>query len=169
MQWYLDRLAELKKAEPVYSVCGDDCAVCPRYLARTEEELRQTAEFWMKAGWRDRVVSNAEIRCGGCGSRGVCSFMILPCLREHQAGACKECPEYACGRIADMLIRSAKKEEQCRAACESEDEFAMLRRAFYEKETNLREKPCQVNESVSSDNHGRFTESQEKGRHLIRR
>ncbi len=144
MKWYEARLRELEKTEPVYSVCGDDCAVCPRYLAETEKELRETAEFWLKAGWRDRVVSNEEIRCGGCGSRGTCAFMLLPCLQDHNVGACADCPEFECGRIADTLKRSAEKERQCRAACGSGAEFAMLRRAFYEKEKNLREKPCRA-------------------------
>ncbi len=45
MKWYKDRLESLRDAEPVYSVCGYDCAVCPRYLARTEEELHETAVF----------------------------------------------------------------------------------------------------------------------------
>ena len=61
MKWYVSRLKELENAAPIISVCGDDCAVCPRYLARTEEELHETAVFWYKAGWRDHVVSNEEI------------------------------------------------------------------------------------------------------------
>ena len=144
MEWYRKRLKDLEHAKPVYSVCGDDCAVCPRYLARTEDELRETAEFWMKAGWRDRVVSNDEIRCNGCGSRGKCSFMLIPCLREHGVSACRECSEYPCDKIAEMLSCSAEKEMQCRAACENETEFDMLRRAFYHKELNLQEKPCRL-------------------------
>lgn len=56
MKWYMDRIPELEKAVPIISVCGDDCAVCPRYLAQTEEELHETAIFWNKAGWRDRRV-----------------------------------------------------------------------------------------------------------------
>ena len=40
MNWYIKRLKELEKAEPLYSVCGDDCAVCPRYIAKTEEEFK---------------------------------------------------------------------------------------------------------------------------------
>lgn len=137
MKWYTERLEELAKAEPVYSVCGDDCAECPRYVARTEDELQQTAEFWHRAGWRDRVVSNGEIRCTGCGSRPTCSFMLLPCVKEHGVERCRDCMEYPCGRIATTLAASESKKEQCRAACESDAEFAMLVRAFYEKEKNL--------------------------------
>jgi len=137
MKWYRARLPELAKAEPIYSVCGDDCAVCPRYLARTDEELRETAEFWHRAGWRDRVVSNEEIRCAGCGSRPTCSFMLLPCVKEHGVEKCSGCGEYPCGKIHATLASSKSKKQQCRAACESDEEFAMFVRAFYEKEKHL--------------------------------
>lgn len=76
MKWYSDRLDELENAAPVLSVCGDDCAVCPRYLARTEDELRETAVFWYKAGWRDRVLPPEEMRCRE----------FLPQLDEANAG-----------------------------------------------------------------------------------
>ena len=94
MKWYTDRLKALEHEEPIISVCGDDCAVCPRFLARTEEELHETALFWYRAGWRDRVVGNGEIRCTGCGCRPTCSFMLLPCTRDHGVSACRDCPEF---------------------------------------------------------------------------
>lgn len=142
MKWYVDRLEELESAEPRYSVCGDDCAVCPRFVARTDEELLETAVFWNRAGWRDRVLSGDEMRCAGCGSRGMCSFKLISCVREHQVRACRECPEYPCAKIERMLEGSEAKKPGCRAACESDEEFRMFCRAFYEKEANLREKPC---------------------------
>lgn len=138
MQWYLERLDAFSKTTPIYSVCGDDCAVCPRYLAKTEEELHQTAVFWHQVGWRDKVVSNDEIRCQGCGSRQTCAFMLLPCVQEHGLSSCTDCSEHPCGKIAKMLDKSAEKEAQCRSACENERLFAMLKRAFYEKEKNLK-------------------------------
>lgn len=137
MKWYQARLNELAKAEPIYSVCGDDCAVCPRYIARTDDELRETAEFWHRAGWRDRVVSNEEIRCAGCGTRQTCSFMLLPCVKEHGVERCSSCGEYPCRKIHKTLASSNIKKEQCRAACASDEEFAMLVRAFYEKERHF--------------------------------
>ncbi len=137
MQWYKDRLDELSRTAPILSVCGDDCAVCPRYLARTDEELHQTAVFWHKAGWRDHIVTNEEIRCGGCGTRGACAFMLMPCLKEKGLNQCTDCPQHPCGKITDMLLRSADKEAQCRKACGDEAFFAMMKRAFYEKEKNL--------------------------------
>lgn len=138
MKWYIERLEALERAEPIYSVCGDDCAVCPRYVARTEEELHATAVFWHRAGWRDRVVSNEEIRCTGCGSRATCSFMLLPCAREHGVDACRECPGFECGKVRDTFARSEAKKRQCEQACDTPEEFRMLCRAFYEKEKNMR-------------------------------
>lgn len=137
MQWYLDRLDELDAATPVYSVCGDDCAVCTRHLAKTDEELHRTALFWYQVGWRDRVVSNDEIRCRGCGTRQSCAFMLLPCLQEKGLDQCSECSEHPCDKIRRTLAQSAEKEAQCRKACPNDRMFAMLKRAFYEKEKNL--------------------------------
>ena len=38
----------------IIAACGNDCAACPRYVAhpyeKTDEELRHTAELWMKIG-----------------------------------------------------------------------------------------------------------------------
>ena len=138
MKWYIDRLKSLESAEPIISVCGDDCAVCPRYLAQTVEELHETAVFWYRAGWRDRVVSNDEIRCTGCGCRPACSFMLLPCTRAHGVGACRDCPEFECDKVRDTYERSEAKKRQCESACDSPEEFRMLCRAFYEKERNMR-------------------------------
>lgn len=138
MKWYEDRYDELKKAQPILSVCGDDCAVCPRYLAQTDEELHETALFWKKAGWRDHVVENDEIRCTGCGCRPACTFMLLPCTREHGVSMCYECSEFLCDKVKDTLERSQQKMQMCREACDSEKEFELLKRAFYEKEKNMK-------------------------------
>lgn len=140
MKWYLDRLAKLEKTEPIISVCGDDCAVCPRYLAETEDELRETAVFWYKAGWRDHIVSNEEISCSGCGCRPICGFMLLPCTREHGVKTCRDCSAFECDKIKRMYALSDAKKGQCERACDSPEEFRMLCRAFYEKEKNLRSK-----------------------------
>lgn len=137
MKWYIDKLEEIKKNEPIISVCGDDCAVCPRFLAETDEELHEVAVFWHRIGWRDRVVSNEEIKCTGCGCRPSCSFMILPCQKEKGVTDCKKCGEYRCELIEKMLVGSYEKEKMLRSVCESEEEVQMLKRAFYEKKENL--------------------------------
>ena len=134
MKWYVEKYDKLKNAKPIISVCGDDCAVCPRFLAETEEELHETAEFWFKAGWRDHVVTNEEIRCTGCGCRPNCSFMLLPCTKEHKVTKCRECGEFPCDKVKKTLSGSREKMAKCQAACESEKEFELFKRTFYEKE-----------------------------------
>ena len=137
MKWYVERLDQLKKTAPIYSICGDDCAVCPRFLAQTDDELHETALFWHRAGWRDHVVTNDEIKCTGCGCRPACAFMLLPCAKEHGVEVCKECGEFPCAKINRMFVNSEEKKLACRKACECEEEFEMFVRAFYEKEKNI--------------------------------
>lgn len=116
MNRYIDKLEQLKSLPPIISVCGDDCAVCPRYLAKTEEELHETAIFWHKVGWRDSVVSNEEIKCTGCGSRPTCSFDLLPCTKEHGVNKCRECGQFQCERVKACIEGSKEKMQQCRQA-----------------------------------------------------
>ena len=138
MKWYIERPERLCDVEPIISVCGDDCAVCPRFLAETDEELHETAVFWYKVGWRDHVVSNDEIRCTGCGCRPECGFMLLPCTKEHRVKMCRECENFECDRVKRVFEASDEKKKMCEKACESPEEFQMFVRAFYEKEKNLR-------------------------------
>jgi hypothetical protein len=64
--------------------------------------------------------------------------MILPCLKEHAVSKCRDCNEYPCEKIDDMLRRSETKGEECRRCCTDEAEWQLLKRAFYEKEKNLK-------------------------------
>lgn len=43
------------------TLCGDNCIYCPRYNAKTEEELNKVAELWYRVGMRDRIVSADEM------------------------------------------------------------------------------------------------------------
>lgn len=137
MKWYTDKYDKLKNAQPIISRCGDDCAVCPRYLAKTDEQLHETAVFWKKAGWRDRVVSNEEISCTGCGSKGVCAFGLLDCTKQHNTDNCKECSKFPCKKIKAAIENSDETKAACKNACESEKEFELFCRSFYEKEKNI--------------------------------
>ncbi len=96
------------------SLCGDDCLACPRYNARTDEELRAVAELWYRVGWRDRVVSNDEIACTGCDSYKECSYRLVECVREHGVEKCSRCGEFPCRKIGDLLRKSAEYQQRCR-------------------------------------------------------
>ena len=99
--------------EEKITLCGDNCVECPRYKARTAEELAAVAELWYRVGWRDRVVSNEEIACAGCSIHKQCTYQLVECTREHGVCKCSLCGEFPCGKIHAMLERSAAYQARC--------------------------------------------------------
>ncbi|MBQ9948308.1 MAG: DUF3795 domain-containing protein [Oscillospiraceae bacterium] len=123
--------------EEKITLCGDNCIECPRYNAHTEKELEAVAELWYKVGWRTCVVSNEEIACSGCSSHKQCTYQLVECTKEHGVNKCNQCNEFPCAKINDMLERSNEYKIKCKEVC-SEQEYAVLERAFFNKENNLK-------------------------------
>lgn len=119
------------------TLCGDNCIYCPRYNARTDDELKRVAELWYKVGWRDKVVSNEEIQCTGCSSHKQCTYRLVDCTKEHGVEKCSQCGEFPCEKIDDMLKRSEQYRRICEKVC-TKEEFALLEKAFFDKENNLK-------------------------------
>ena len=117
--------------------CGDDCLACPRYNAKTDAELSDAAELWYRAGWRDSIASNDEMRCNGCTSDKNCTYKLVDCTRQHNVEKCRLCAEFPCDKIREMLERSEKYCQKCREVCSAE-EFETLSKAFFNKEENLK-------------------------------
>lgn len=118
------------------TLCGDNCLECPRYLARTDEELKKVAELWYRIGWRDRIVPPDEIRCTGCSSNKRCTYMLVECVKKNGVEKCNQCPEFPCRKIDRMLKRSLNYQKKCMELC-SQEEYAMLEKSFFNKEENL--------------------------------
>lgn len=118
------------------ALCGDNCMECPRYRAKSEDELRQTAELWYRVGWRDRIVSNEEIRCTECSSYKQCTYHLVECTKEHHVEKCNQCGLFPCEKINDMLERSQAYQQKCRELC-TDEEYEKLERAFFDKKNNL--------------------------------
>ncbi len=119
------------------TLCGDDCMQCPRYNARTEEELAKVAELWYRAGWRESVLPPEEMRCDGCSSHRKCTYGLVECTRSHGVERCNQCALFPCEKLAAMLERSEKHQEHCRQVCTPE-EYCVLERSFFNKEENLK-------------------------------
>lgn len=117
--------------------CGDDCLCCPRYLAKTQEELEKVAELWYRVGWRDRILPAQEMKCSGCSSHKQCSYHLVECIQEHGVEKCSKCAQFPCEKIHNLLSRSAGYEETCRRVCSAE-EYAALEKAFFRKEEYLK-------------------------------
>ena len=126
--------------EIIIAACGNDCSACPRYTAhpyeKTEEQLRHTAELWMKIGYRDHLVSNEEIACSGCKPENWCRYGVAKCCEEKGISNCSECYEYPCDNMKECFEVTKSFEPMCRKVC-TDEEYEMLKRAFFEKEMNL--------------------------------
>ena len=124
----------------IIAACGNDCASCPRYneapLVKTPEQLHQTAVLWQKIGYRDNVVSNEEISCSGCKPENWCRYRIASCVSSRGIGNCGECEQYPCDNFRSCLEVTSSFEPACRKAC-TEEEYAVLRKAFFMKKENL--------------------------------
>ena len=126
----------------IIAACGNDCSVCPRYTVppyeKTDEELRHTAELWMKIGYRDHTVSNEEIACTGCRPVNMCRYRVIGCCEEKGIGTCAECADFSCEIMKECFLVTASFIPRCREVC-SAAEFDRMRKAFFEKEQNLKE------------------------------
>ena len=120
----------------IIAVCGNDCAACPRHLPKSEAELRHTAELWAKIGYRDHVVSNAEIACTGCSPSNWCRYGIAECAAARRVSTCGSCPDYPCEKTRACLMGTESFVPACREVCDA-GEWDVLQRAFFEKKRNL--------------------------------
>ncbi len=131
-----------QQMDRIIAPCGNDCAACPRYAAhpceKTEEELRHTAGLWMKIGYRDRIVTNEEISCTGCKPENWCRYHVVGCCEDKGIKSCAECGAYPCANLKDCFSVTKSFEPRCRQVC-TQKEYDALRRAFFEKEQNLKE------------------------------
>lgn len=132
-----------KQQGQIIAACGNDCAACPRYIGhsyeKSQEELQHTAELWLKIGYRDRVVSTDEISCMGCKPENWCRYHVAACCMEKGIETCADCEEYPCDNMKECFEITGSFEPMCRKVC-SEDEYLQLKKAFFEKEENLRKR-----------------------------
>jgi hypothetical protein len=127
-----------RKATPIIFPFGRPKGdACPRYTAKTPEELRGVAELLYRMGWRDTILPPEEIVCSGCTSEKTCEYGIVECQRTKEISKCKQCPDFPCPRINEMLETTRRFEKRCKEVC-SAAEYAFLTEAFFEKEDNLR-------------------------------
>ena len=122
--------------EDKITLCGDNCVYCPRYNAHDENNLNDVAKLWYKVGWRDKIVTNEEIRCNGCSSHIKCTYQLIDCIKGRDIDKCNQCHEFPCEKIERMLNQMKIYQKKCREVC-SDKEYTELEKAFFEKERNL--------------------------------
>ena len=120
--------------------CGDVCDYCPRYIATrsgSEEQLREVAALWHRAGARSEERPPEEMICHGCCPEKACPYGITECAREKGVANCGECEDYPCERLSRPFERLKTGPERWRKACSSEEEYERIRKAFHQKKENL--------------------------------
>jgi hypothetical protein len=72
--------------------CGDDCELCPRYIAtksKNREKLKEAAILWKKVGLKDHTATPEEMICSGCASLETCHYNdICECARDKDIDNC---------------------------------------------------------------------------------
>jgi hypothetical protein len=137
--------------------CGNDCTVCPRYIATQISDvlkLNEVAELWYKLGWRDKIVPVEEITCYGCSSSNFCSYGIQKCASEKNVDNCGKCNDYPCNLSLKTFERTQIYTESIKGKC-SDELYQCLMTAFFLKKENLDKAHSQ------SQNVKRFTENGE--------
>ncbi len=119
------------------TLCGDDCLKCPRYTAKTDEELSAVAELWYRIGWRESILPPDEMRCCGCSPEKQCTYGLVECTAAHGVSKCSECADFPCVKTEELLKRSRAYEQKCVEVC-TESELSVLRAAFFNKADNLK-------------------------------
>ena len=121
------------------AMCGDDCDLCPRYLATRsgdERELKRIAEIWQRAGWRTGDVQPREMTCTGCSPQNQCIYSIAQCAAEKGIESCGVCAEYPCPKISEAFAKTDLSAQKCKTLFPAEL-YDQLRRAFFLKKAHL--------------------------------
>ena len=120
--------------------CGDDCNLCPRYIATQNnsiEKLKEVAVLWKKAGWRENVVPPEDMVCHGCNTERKCIYDdIKKCALEKGIDNCGFCLDYPCGKIENVFAQTEIYVKLCKENC-SKEEYELLNKAFFLKKQNM--------------------------------
>ena len=120
--------------------CGDDCGICPRYLATMSgslERLEQVAIMWKRVGWREKVGRPEEMICNGCRSVEWCRYDdIRKCAQERGLVNCGECRDYACNKINAVFKKNESYADECKIILSKED-YDTFHNAFFSKKIKL--------------------------------
>jgi hypothetical protein len=124
----------------IIGVCGDDCSLCPRYMAtkaESAEELEKVKELWVRLKWRDPDFPSLKLSCHGCKAEARCAYSELrTCAHEKEVDNCGLCHSYPCEMIDGAFDKSEEVQARAALVCTTHEMF-MLEKAFFSKKQNL--------------------------------
>lgn len=65
-----------------------------------------------------------------------CTYHLVECTKEHNVERRNKCEEFPCEKMSGMLERSKAYRKRCKEIC-ADEEYDMLKKAFFDKENNL--------------------------------
>jgi hypothetical protein len=122
--------------------CGDDCNLCPRYIATksgNEEELKKIAVLWQTVGWRETVLPPEEMVCHGCTSvkLELCKYDIIrECAQGRDLEHCGKCKDYPCSELEKVFDQTKIYAENLKKNC-PKDVYERFEEAFFLKKQKL--------------------------------
>ena len=120
--------------------CGDNCALCPRYIATKNGDihhLEKVRDLWVRVGWRDKETRPEEVACSGCISVKSCRYdNVRICAKGKGITNCGECIDYPCQDIIKAFEKTKSYEKKCKEVC-SPGEYERLCKAFFLKKETL--------------------------------
>lgn len=120
--------------------CGDNCGLCPRYIATKSGDihnLEKVWDLWVRVGWRDKDTSPEEVACSGCTSVISCRYdNVRICAKNKGITNCGECIDYPCQEIIKVFEKTESYERKCKEVC-SPSEYERLYKAFFLKKQTL--------------------------------
>jgi len=120
--------------------CGDDCELCPRYIATQSndvEKLKEAAVLWKKAGLHDQIVPPEKMICNGCAALEQCHYNdIRECAKDKKISNCGKCNDYPCEKINEVFNKTSSYAKQSKKMCDSKD-YQCLHNAFFSKKDKL--------------------------------
>ena len=119
--------------------CGDDCSVCPRYVATlsgSKDELKEAVKLSKKVGWNLEKTDPEEFVCHGCQDIESCEYKVKECCIEKNIENCGQCVNYPCPIIENAFEITRGYVEKFKNLL-SEAEYKTFQKAFFSKKENL--------------------------------
>jgi len=103
--------------QTMISYCGLDCAQCPAFIARRDNDQALREKTALEWSLQFQTEVNAEtIDCSGCCAAGphssYCGMCeIKTCATAKEVVTCAHCPDYGC----EMLAKVHSMDAHCKA------------------------------------------------------
>lgn len=127
--------------EKKISICGDNCAACPRYIAthnNDDNQLHEYAQMQLNLGIVDKLPDIQDLKCHGCRTNQHCTYGLNQCQHAQNIHNCGECTSYPCSGINSVFTKTDELKPVFKNKL-SEQKYKQIEQAFLLKRETLNE------------------------------